>query len=153
MCSSSIHHKHIYARHSVRKRAPRDMTVFMCVTWHIHAWTICVALANFSIVFFLGGVRAKIAIGPKWNERKWHRCVLGCRNIHMIPCSRIHQTFWHPTHSILGRSAVECVLGVLVGFRCVLWCRNIHMIPCSRIHQTFWHPTHSILWQSSVECV
>ena len=28
----------------------------------------------------------------------WHKCV-GCEKTHMMPCSRMHQTFWHPTHT------------------------------------------------------
>jgi len=58
---------------------------------------------------------------------------VGCENLHTAQCSRIRQTFWHPTYTCDAISRVRRCIG----------CANIHMTPCSRIRQTFWHPTYT----------
>ena len=58
---------------------------------------------------------------------------VGCENLHTAQCSRIRQTFWHPTYTCDAISRVRRCIG----------CANIHMTPCRRIQQTFWHPTYT----------
>ena len=50
---------------------------------------------------------------------------VGCENLHTAQCSRIRQTFWHPTYTCDAISRVRRCIG----------CANIHMTPCRRIQR------------------
>ena len=95
-----------------------------------------------------------------------HRCA-GCENMHMMPCSRIHSTFWHPTLSQYIRLSHTLYTPVVTALHfhgrsdalhthntsafltpyTRLWSQPIPVdfltLYTHTIHPTFSHPTHA----------